>query len=216
VSSRDTGEILEWEDVKYMCGGTPKQRREYDSVRRSIVEAQRAAAEEWKRAVQAGTGMVPDEATSGEGKWCGGDQWEYKALKAARKAPKAVGGWEYLVAWTGTTEMTWENELELMRTGGVKQRERLQRVRATRRVPASLYERLHTRAAVQDDEEGWQRRQKVAAACKEKCPKDDDMRNMVTELYKQAGDVYKSSEWSVKEVGASGHKSGSGAAGTRF
>ena len=42
-----------------------------------------------------------------------GERWQYTAVRAARRAPQSLGGWEYLVQWKRGGRPTWEQACHL-------------------------------------------------------------------------------------------------------
>ena len=88
--------------------------------------------------------------------------------------------------------MTWEYERDL--TGGwasADVRQDMKQARETRRTPSSMYERLHVRAADSACTDAkWTHRQRLAAACKQARPADEDMSDLWMELQQQARCVH--------------------------
>ena len=123
----------------------------------------------------------------------GDGKWVYTAVRAARRAPKSLGAWEYLIQWKGGGRRTWEYESNLLTngraTGGLKRD--LEEARLKARVPSSMHECLHERTADSKCSNAqWARRQRLAQACTQAQPSDTDMQDLWAELVQHADQVH--------------------------
>jgi len=132
---------------RYGPSVTPADNAAYDWLRACLDELDWGGDDgqqtvlEWQRAVRArGATALSTYVSDTEAR--NAHMWSITNVLAARTAPAVSGGWEYYVQWRHGTA-TWEtaNQLAVQSTGGMAAD--LEQARNERRIPFSLYERLH-------------------------------------------------------------------------
>ena len=206
--------ITKWEQMQERhpaLQDTEENRKRLITLNTEMTTRNDGAVREWLQEVAQtkGTDTGMNMSTEAQSKRMGNDgvrtddgQWIYNEIRNARRAPKSLGGWEYLISWKRGGAPTWVYGSTLTTPNDKgKIRDALLQARRERRRPASMYERLHVREATSGQHSSvWKRRQRIAQACATKQPDDECMRMLWRELEHQAEDVH-AGTWKVGSAG---------------
>ena len=117
--SNARGEWCTWGEIRVRWGiqrGEARVKKEYAAL---IEELKKEQREEWVERWREQRGRGGEEREAGEEgeQWAWEDKvWEVEEVRAARRAPECVGGWEYRVKWRGGYEETWEPAHNMRKT----------------------------------------------------------------------------------------------------
>ena len=155
----DTGKLItKWEQMQERhpaLQDTDENRKRLTTLNAELTTRNDIAIREWLQEAARTKRTDANMNTENQGKRMGNDgirtdngQWVYNEIRNARRAPKSLGGWEYLISWKRGGAPTWEYGSTLTTPNDKGRiRDALLQARRERRRPASMYERLHIREA---------------------------------------------------------------------
>ena len=149
--THESGRWLRWDEVKarYIPYGTESDAKAYAEVTEELDKGRwEGIRDKWREVVRTGRAAVQKEQ---QGTTRQDVVYDVDDIIASRRSAPCNGVWEYLVRWdwrregSGTKEVAWEPHARLVDPGGgqTEVRQKVARAQRERRVPESMYWRIH-------------------------------------------------------------------------